>query len=125
VAPEPADALYDRIRRDETDVEEIARRVGWKPSNIAKVKHHLFHQEHWLDRYEALGVPAVQARFDREEAIARAWLRLRDGCFTAIDLQLLRHEAAESWYMRRHGPSYRRAHAAAQRRFPAPASLWS
>lgn len=122
---DPADELYESIRRDEADVEEIARRIGWKPLGIARIKHHLFIQEHWLDRYESLGVPAAMARFDSDEVIARAWIRLRDGGFTAIDLQLLRHEAAEAWYMRKHGPSYRRAHAAAQRRFPAPASLWS
>ena len=120
-----ADALYEDIRRDETDVEEIARRTGWKASSLAKVKHHLFIQEHWLDQYESLGAPATLARFDSDEAIARAWHRLKGGGFTAIDLQLLRPEAAEAWYMRKHGPSYRRAHAAAQRRFPAPASLWS
>ena len=120
-----ADALYEGIRRDGTDVDEIARRVGWKPSNIAKVKRHLFIEEHWLDQYEPLGVPAILARFDSDEAIARAWLRLKGVYFTAIDLQLIRHEAAEAWYMRKHGPSYRRAHAAAQRRFPAPGPLWS
>ncbi len=120
-----SDALYEAIRRDAEDVGAIARRVGWKPRSIAKVKHHLFLREHWLDQYESLGVPAVRARFDSDEAIARAWLRLKDGGFTATDLQLLRHEAAEAWYMRKHGPSYRRAHAAAQRRYPAPASLWS
>jgi len=36
------------------------------------------------------------------------------------DLQLLRHEAAEAWYMRQHGPSYRAAHQAAEKRFPTP-----
>jgi hypothetical protein len=120
-----ADELYESIRQDETDVEEIARYTGWKPSGIAKVKHHLFIQEHWLDQYESLGVPATFSRFDSDEAIAEAWLRLKNGKFSSLDLQLLRHEAAEARFMRKHGPSYRRAHAAAQRRFPAPASLWS
>jgi hypothetical protein len=32
----------------------------------------------------------------------------------------LRHEVAELWYMRRHGPSYSAAHLAAQARFPSP-----
>ncbi len=125
MAPDLADELYEGIRRDETDVEEIAGRIGWKPSSIARVKDHLFIQEHCLDQYESLGVAATLARFDSDEAIARAWLRLRGGDSTAIDLQLIRHEAAEAWYMRKHGPSYRRAHAAAQRRSPASASLWS
>jgi hypothetical protein len=120
-----ADELYASILRNETDVEEIARRIGRKPSSIAKIKDHLFIQEYWLDQYESLGVPATLARFDSDEVIARAWIRLKDGRFTLLELQLLRHEAAEAWYMRKHGPSYRRAHSAAQRRFPAPASLWS
>ena len=120
-----ADELYEGIRRDETDVERIARRTGWRPSGIAKIKDHLFIREHWLDQYESLGVPATPSRFDSDEAIGRAWLRLADGVYTAPDLQLLRHEAAEAWYMRKHGSSYRRAHAAAQRRFPVHASLWS
>src|SRR4051812_46473250 len=113
-----ADDLYERIRGDDTDVEEIARRIGWKISSIAEIKQHLFIREHWLDQYELLGVPATSARFDSDTAIALAWLRLKGGSFFARDLQLLRHEAAEAWYMRKHGPSYRRAHAAAQRRFP-------
>jgi hypothetical protein len=53
-----ADALYDAIREDPGDVDEIARRTGLKPGNIAKVKLHLFVKEHYLDRYESLGVPA-------------------------------------------------------------------
>lgn len=121
----PADKLYEDIRQDETDVSTIAQRIGWKPSSIAKVKYHLFIEEHRLDQYEELGVPAVMARFDSDEAIAEAWLRLKTGDFSPLDLQLLRHEAAEAWYMRRHGPSYRKAHAAARRRFPAPMALWS
>jgi len=125
VPTNPADKLYEDIRQDETDVSTIARWIGWKPSNIAKIKHHLFIEEHRLDQYEGLGVPAVMARFDSDEAIAEAWLRLKTGDFTPLDLQLLRHEAAEAWYMRRHGQSYRKAHAAAQRRFPAPMALWS
>jgi hypothetical protein len=125
VSINPADELYESIRRDETDVGKIARRIGWKPSNIAKIKHHLFIQEHRLDQYESLGVPAVMARFDSDEAIAKAWLRLKAGELSLLDLQLLRHEAAEAWYMRKYGQSYRQAHAAAQRRYPAPQALWS
>ena len=119
------DDRYEEIRRDEDDVEEIARRVGWKPRSIAKVKRHLFIEEHLLDRYVMLGVPATLTRFDADAAIADAWARLKAGRGTAIDLRLLRHEAAEAWYMRKHGPSYMRAHAAAQRRYPAPPELWS
>ena len=122
---DPADRLYDLIRRDEEDVESIAEHTGWKPSNIEKIKRHLFLQIHQLDSYENLGVPSTMARFDSDQIIALSWQRLKAGAFTLFDLQLLRHETAEAWYMRKHGPSYRRAHAAAQKRFPAPAALWS
>jgi len=119
------DDLYDEIRRDAGDVQAIARRLGWKPRNIDKVKRHLFLDEHLLDRYEPLGVPATTARFDADARIAEVWARLKAGEWTSADLQLMRHEAAEAWYMRKHGPSYRRAHEAAQRRYPAPLELWN
>ncbi len=76
--------------------------------------------DHLLDRYEPLGVPAMRARFDSDIGIARAWQRLESGTHGLADLQLLRHEIAESWYMRNVSPSYNAAHNAAQRRFPAP-----
>lgn len=103
----------------------IAQHTGWKPKSIAKVKAHLFVELHDLDSYERLGVPSTRARFDSDPIIAEAWLRLKAGTFSHLDLQLLRHEAAEAWYMRKHGPSYRLAHAAASKRYPAPPGLWS
>ncbi len=124
MAHDLVDELYDNIRRDETDIVAIARRTGWKVANIAKIKNHLFIQEHLLDAYEALGVAPTLARFDSDQIIAEAWQRLKDGEFSPSDLQLLRHETAEAWYMRRHGPSYLKAHRAAQKRFPAPLELW-
>lgn len=122
---ERADELYEQIRRDETDVIEIARWTGLKAVNIARVKNHLFYQEHLLDSYEELGIPAIVARFDSDQAIAESWRRLKNGTFSASDLRLLRHEIAEAWYMRKHGASYLKAHRAAQDRFPAPIELWS
>ena len=60
-------------------------------------------------------------RFDSDLGIARSWKRLEQGNFTAADLQLLRHEAAAAYLMRKWwDPSYHRAHTHAQRRFPAP-----
>jgi hypothetical protein len=125
MAAELADDLYERIRRDDQDVAVIAERTGWKAANIAKVKYHLFVEEHCLDSYECLGVPATTARFDSDPVIAESWLRLKPGTFSQADLQLLRHETAEAWYMRKHGPSYCKSHQAAQRRYPAPSALWS
>jgi hypothetical protein len=118
---EPADKAYELIRESTTDVSSIAQHTGIKASNIQKVKDHLFYQEHLLDRYVDLGIPAEMQRFDSDMAIAKIWKRLENGTYTPNDLQLLRHEAAESYLMRRWGdPSYTRAHDRAQQRFPAP-----
>ena len=115
-----ADEWYEAIRASPTDVAEIANNTGIKLENIQKVKDHLFHNEHLLDRYTDLGEPAVMARFDSSKAIARVWERLRTGTFAEADLQLLRHEAAEANRVRAWGPSYTKAHNAAQKRYPAP-----
>ncbi len=98
----------------------IAKNTGLKPTNIQKVKNHLFVDEHVLDRYESIGVDATVGRFDSDIGIAEAWQRLESGTHMPSDLQLLRHETAEAWYMRNVSPSYNAAHSAAQRRFPAP-----
>jgi hypothetical protein len=115
-----ADEVYDLIRGSSSDVLAIAGNTGYKASNIQKVKDHLFFTEHLLDRYESLGIPGTMARFDSDLGIAAAWQRLEAGNHGLLDLQLLRHETAEAWYMKRWGPSYDAAHKAAQRRYPAP-----
>ena len=92
-----------------------------KPANIQKVKNHIFYAEHLLDRYTDIGVPAEMRRFDSDLGIVNAWKRLEQGNFTDADLQLLCHEAAEAYLMRKwQDPSYNRAHSRAQQRFPAP-----
>ena len=99
----------------------IARNTGIKPENIQKVKDHIFHEEHLLDRYVDVGVSAEMRRFDSELGIANAWKRLEQRTFTEADRQLLRHEAAEAYLMRKwQAPSYNRAHIRTQKRFPAP-----
>jgi len=115
-----ADETYDAIRASTTDVEAIARNTGIKHSNIQKVKNHLFFDEHLLDKYVDYGVPAKMNRFDSELAIANAWERLKTGHFTPEDIQLLKHEMAEAWYMNKYGQGYTKAHDAAHKRFPAP-----
>jgi hypothetical protein len=115
-----ADEAYAAIRASTDDVAAIAGHTGIKPANIQKVKDHLFNNTHLLDRYESVGVPGVMARFDSDAGIAAAWQRLSSGSGTAADMQLLRHEAAEAWFMRRNGPSYNAAHNAADALYPAP-----
>jgi hypothetical protein len=115
-----ADLAYEAIRSDDTDIARIAQNIGCKAASIQKIKDHLFLASHLLDRYVSHGIPAECRRFDSDIRIAAAWRRLSEGTIMLRDLQLLRHEAAEAWYMRRHGPSYSMAHDAAERRFPAP-----
>ena len=67
-----ADEAYEAIQESTTDVETIARNTGIKPENIQKVKDHIFHEEHLLDRYVDVGVPAEMRRFDSELGIANA-----------------------------------------------------
>jgi hypothetical protein len=117
---EAAEAAYEAIRNSSTDVSHIAATTGCKRANIAKVKTHLFYAIHLLDRYEHLGIPADRRKFDADMRIAEAWGRLESGRGTPADIRLLKHEIAEAWYMRGHGPSYAQAHAAAQRRYPSP-----
>ncbi len=114
-----ADKAYEAIRASTTDVAAIAKNTGLKPENIQKVKDHLFINEHRLDRYESLGIPAEIKRFDSNANIAEAWKRLVDGTHTPKDIALLKHETAEAWHMRTHGSGYNEAHNAADRRFPA------
>ncbi|HKQ39176.1 MAG TPA: hypothetical protein VJ063_13955 [Verrucomicrobiae bacterium] len=113
-----ADEMYNAIRASATDIDAIAANTGFKPSNIQKVKEHLFLNEHTLDRFVRQGEPARVGRFESDISIAEAWNRLVNGRHTAADVQLLRHETAEAWFMRRHGPSYDAAHTAADRRYP-------
>jgi hypothetical protein len=116
----PADAAYDAIRASTTDVESIAGNTGYKAANIQKIKDHVFVEEHLLDRYEGQGVPAEWRRFDSSLEIAETWKRLETGTHGPADLELLKHETAEAWYMRNVSPSFNASHEAAERHFPTP-----
>ena len=115
-----ADEAYEAIRENTTDVGDIARNTGLKAENIQKVKDHLFLDEHTLDRYVDLGIPAERARFDSDIKIAESWHRLQVGTFTDDDIQLLRHEIAERWIEIKRDCGYCEAHDAASVNFPAP-----
>lgn len=115
-----ADAAYQSIRASTSDVTAIAENTGFKPENIQAIKDHLFNNEHLLDRYVDQGVPATMALFDSDASIAEAWTRLQNGTFNQADIQLLKHETAEAWYMNKYGQGYNAAHNAAEARFPAP-----
>ena len=114
-----AEKEYELIRADTGDVDKIAENTGIKPENIQKVKNHIFYEEHLLDRYRDYGVEPEWSRFNADPEIANAWNRLSSGDYTPADIQILKHETAEAWYMRHNGPSYLEAHDAASRSFPA------
>src|SRR3990167_277239 len=115
-----ADDAYDSVRANKSDVATISKNTGIKSENIAKIKNHLFYNEHLLDRYVDYGVPAVLKVFDSDIEIANSWARLESGNYTEEDMQLLRHETAEAWYMNKYNSGYTAAHNAADKKFPAP-----
>jgi len=56
--------------------------------------------------------PEYRGRFPADVDNAEAWLRLRSGQGTDVDLVFLRHEVAEAAFMKVHpGATYREAHA--------------
>jgi hypothetical protein len=102
-----AETAYDAIRGLKDDLGTIAKNTGWRLDWVQRVKDHLFNHTHQLD-------DAVR-RFDADPAIANAWQRLRDGSYTAKDIQLLEHELFESRFEGIFGTNYRTAHGAANR----------
>ncbi|MFD0786607.1 hypothetical protein ACFQZ8_22130, partial [Micromonospora azadirachtae] len=124
-AQEWAAKAYDRFRADPGDVPEIATHladverpngtIGFSHAEIARVKQHLMFDEHTLRDYPD---GWERRRFDADEDIAEAWIRLREGRHLEPDLVLLEHELAESGYMRVHpDATYPDAHAHAQSLF--------
>jgi hypothetical protein len=103
-ARQQARKAYDAIRRSTDDVAQIAKATGRSEAEIARIKNHLFRQEHQLT--------AGLRRFDPDPQIASAWSRLQAGTHSAQDLALLQHEAEELMLMRA-GLSQKAAHAAA------------
>ncbi|WP_228544316.1 glycosyltransferase [Micromonospora sp. S-DT3-3-22] len=124
-AMEWADRAYDRFRADPGDVADIAANLatvarpggttGFTHAEIARVKQHLMVDEHVLRDYPD---GWVRRRFDADEDIAEAWIRLREGRPLEPDLVLLEHELAESGYLLLHpDATYPDAHAYAQSLF--------
>ena len=112
-----ADKLYDEIRRSSSDVQKIAQNTGIKPENIQKVKDHVFFDEHRLDRYTDMGIPAETRRFDSDLNQAMAWKRMESGTYSVDDITWLKHETAERWYERKYNSGYSKAHNAAERKW--------
>jgi uncharacterized protein YukE len=106
------DDAYARIRANDDDlapIAETARPYGFTPEDIARIKNHVFRDEHLLDMFGG----QTLSRFDSNPRMAEAWQRLADGSPHPEDIVLLRHERFEAEYMARTGDhSYDRAHAA-------------
>lgn len=80
------------------------------------MKRHLMLGEHRIEHPETGRIEV--RRFDPDEDIADAWIRLRAGRPLPEDLTLVNHELAEFRYLRDHpGATYRQAHIHASRLF--------
>ncbi|WXG18762.1 hypothetical protein WDV75_03790 [Xenorhabdus griffiniae] len=99
---EKAEKYYDKIRADPSDISAIARNTGWKESQIARIKNHVFFKEHQLDR----GI----GRFDADPGMVNAWSRLTKGDHIPSDINLLKHEYFESKFEGIFRTNYRTAH---------------
>lgn len=103
-----AEQIYDSIRECDTDISDIAENLGFKADNIKNVKHHVFIQEHDLDRH---GPDQIEhKRFDATFSQALAWKRLESGIHTQDDITWIKHECAERHHELKHDSGYSEAH---------------
>lgn len=102
-----ASELYMNIRNSNSDVTRIAENINIPDFQVQRVKDHVFHNSHQLDR----GV----AKFDPDLEIANAWNRLEAGTHTESDLLIFRHEHFESRFEGIFNTDYSTAHEAANR----------
>jgi hypothetical protein len=98
---------YDAIRTNAADISAIAKNTAMPEATVARIKAHLFENEHLLDH----GL----RRFDADPDIVNSWSRLTRGDWVQSDLDLLAHERFESRFEALFGTNYRTAHDAAIR----------
>jgi hypothetical protein len=105
-----ADETYEAMRADADLARDISTgHPSWSQSQVEQILDHLLHREHLMRDFETGEL--VSRRFDADPFQAEALLRLRSGRGTAEDELLLRHELAESDYVRGHpGADYHTAH---------------
>lgn len=103
--------FYEEVRKRKTDVDIIAKNVGWSKSDIELVKNHIF-----INRYD-LG-KSDKERFYPHYDIAISWQNLTDGKnITDKDIILLNHELLEYKLMSEKGMNYREAHKIAEKKY--------
>ncbi|MEN3307397.1 MAG: hypothetical protein V7603_3599, partial [Micromonosporaceae bacterium] len=125
-----ANEAYELIRATDADVAGIAHNlaevvrsdgmIGFSEAEVAQVKQHVFQDEHLLRAYDHEGnmIGHRPGRYDPDEAMAEAWIRLRLDRGLPEDVVLLEHELAESNYERAHpDATYTDAHVHANERF--------
>lgn len=97
-----AEAMYEKFRTSNDEVEKITTNLGVPENVIQKIKDHLFIIEHKRD--------GKIATFQPDYDIAKAWERLATGTFVKADLALLKHKLAESLLMGEQEMAYETAH---------------
>ncbi|ACQ79306.1 hypothetical protein Bcav_1045 [Beutenbergia cavernae DSM 12333] len=110
-----AERAYDDIRADPNFADDLARaNPDMDPADIRRALDHVFRDEHLLGGRtfpDGSVEPITTGRFDPDSPQAEAFYRLRNGEGTPTDHLLLRHEIAESAYVRDHpGATYLEAH---------------
>lgn len=101
-----AERVYSSIRADRSDIALIAQNTGMPEATIARIKMHVFENEHLLD--------TGLRQFDADPNIVNSWSRLQQGDFLQSDLILLSHERFESKFEALFKTNYRTAHDAAE-----------
>lgn len=99
---EQAEKMWQGFRSRSDDIEKIAKNTGFSEECIKEIKLHVFYKT-LIKRYEI-------APFDADYDIAQAWNRLINNQFVKSDLELLRHELAESMLMNNQAMAYDPAH---------------
>ena len=76
-----ADAAYDRIRADNGDVARISQNTGYPEEHVARVKDHVFHEEHdvLIGNDKTGDLQTSRQRFEPDPQIADRWTKAADG----------------------------------------------
>jgi hypothetical protein len=112
---ELAKQIYETIRQSTDDTARMSANLNYKESNVQKIKDHLFHNEHILDRYGPEATTIKQ--FDPNLEQGLAWLRLKNGTHTEQDVIFLKHEFAERHHEQKFSTGYNKAHERAQKKY--------
>jgi hypothetical protein len=99
---------YEALCHTNTDVEKIASNTGISKETIKKVKDHVFNNEHI--RLDHRTSQEVIGKFDTNVDMIQAWERLQSGNYMDADLELIKHEFAESLLMGNCQVEYSEAH---------------